>query len=678
MLQRQAWYNKGATVVAGVRRLSSSKTSLPPDRLSSDDRALPLSAPAAETISPLVGYKSCESMTDPELPDSSQQDFNSNDINTSLSMAANIDNGANIILDEIADFSANESSRTQDNNCGLVNSCYMEIDDDSNSHTQSGGATPTRDEFSEDWRVIDNDTGLEQETENGADKVTSTSADDGDVFVDSGVESISTATTVIDEVGVCDIPSVTVPEGIVKTGASATGSSSNAPTHGDRSMSDISRGSSGERRSRRYGSVESNHSNTTLSSDKSNHSSRHRSPPSSKLTGRTKDVFDGREPTRKPLSYSRRRFQNRSRSRSRDRKRRRSPSPESSRKRGSRLRSTYPDGSAYPSGSSSKSSYSSTSSRYSNSKSDKSSKSRRSKDMMSRKGRSSSAERLKRTSSPTGSRKTTAKGGSPCSSEHSRVSASTDKTSSVSPHRRISSFIDRNAISDGDNHTESVDDQLEDSVCESLHLLRKESETQLDKSQSTGRTNSESSTNGRSLECADKLSGLRNHSSKSMARASAVDSRNRAELNSCISVSSRKVSDRPSSPHKPISKKSYSKGSTSHYSRAKLVYNARSKASLSALSISDKTEKDVAKRLNQAKILDGVGIQKIRVTHQKAFLKQFVEDNYMEPDGKMAKGMKPLMAFKIGNPQFVSEFLEKKTEMMNTKSVGVISLELKC
>lgn len=66
---------------------------------------------------------------------------------------------------------------------------------------------------------------------------------------------------------------------------------------------------------------------------------------------------------------------------------------------------------------------------------------------------------------------------------------------------------------------------------------------------------------------------------------------------------------------------------------------------------------------------DGVGVMKIRPNQRKIFMSTCVEDYYLKKDGSLAKGLKPALAFKVGNPQFVSEFYEKKTELAASKLV---------
>lgn len=626
-MQRQAWYNKGTRPVtaAAVVRRTSSKTGL---------RVPLFQTPSTEDASPVLGYKS-GSLTEP--PDSVPcSDYNSNDLHESLSTVVNTTGGANI-LNKITDTNVNESSVIGEKNCGVVNSCYMEIDDSNNSCTESRGATPTRDESGENWMVIDNDTG----GDNVSDTVTSTSVDDG-VFVDSGVESITTATTIIDEVGVCHMPSDPT------RGSSVSVSGITRPSkvlntdqvRSDRSMSEASRGSSRERHSKRYGSVESNHSNTTLSSDRSNNSTRNRSPT---LPRHADPRRSGRSDRNGSLGKSR--------SKSRDRKRRKSKSPESNTQRHRRLRATYPDGSAYPSGSSSKTS---TSSHNSNSK-------RRTQggkeSRPTHKSRSSSTERRRRVLSP----RQSVDRSSTCSDIGS-VPSSKDRRQSLSPKRQRSSFTDNSTISDTEG-SQSTSFSVH-AVEEGLQQLRKESETRLDISSSDGTLVGLDD----SLCTSESSRGDSIH--RRRTRSPPVRKISSGFPSSTISVTKGTHSDRM------LAKKSFSKGTSSHYSRAKSVYNARSKVTgtSSGTSLPErKSQKDVAKRLSQAKMLDGVGIQKIRVTHQRAFMKQYVEENYFEPDGPMSKGMKPLMAFKIGNPQFVSEFLEKKTEMMNADSVSRVS-----
>ncbi|XP_067936675.1 uncharacterized protein [Watersipora subatra] len=111
-----------------------------------------------------------------------------------------------------------------------------------------------------------------------------------------------------------------------------------------------------------------------------------------------------------------------------------------------------------------------------------------------------------------------------------------------------------------------------------------------------------------------------------------------------------------------LGKKLLSKHSSSHssqkYSRSKVVYSSHVKRT--AIKKLDKP----SDHSSWMKVFtDGIGIQKIRQNQRKTFLATCVEEYSLQTNGSMAKDVKPLLAFKVGNPQFVSEFYEKKTEL---------------
>ena len=160
------------------------------------------------------------------------------------------------------------------------------------------------------------------------------------------------------------------------------------------------------------------------------------------------------------------------------------------------------------------------------------------------------------------------------------------------------------------------------------------------------------------------------HKSK-RTRSPSKERHSSRKAQSPASPSRRKSSDKfkedKSSSHANSSSgnKSFSKHSSSshhhssRYARAKSVYSSHVKRSTVKKPEKTSDQSGWLKKLTA----DGIGIQKIRPNQRKTFMATCVEDYSLQTNGCMAKELKPLLAFKVGNPQFVSEFYEKKTEL---------------
>lgn len=144
---------------------------------------------------------------------------------------------------------------------------------------------------------------------------------------------------------------------------------------------------------------------------------------------------------------------------------------------------------------------------------------------------------------------------------------------------------------------------------------------------------------------------------------------NRDKRSSGRDMSSR---DRTLSPDRLQSTKgikSFSSSSSSRQTRLKTSYSTHRKRCTTKKAI-DNSCTNPSSRM-EVGTADGVGVQKMRTVQRKMFMATCVEEYYLHRNGSMAKGMKPLLAFKVGNPQFVSEFYDKKTEMNNQKAVRI-------
>lgn len=571
-------------------------------------------------------------------------DHNLNNLNSPLS-ETNMYNGTNSVTQLAVKAIRNQtniglSSATIDNNEELTHKVLVDEIPLPQESDVSGGATPTRDEnlALTEWHVVDN-----VDSEYGP-VIPPAMSMLNEVSDNSISDHYTAANTVIDEVGSCDTSVIPSDESDINmrtvddisTRETQAMTHHNASSRSHVSSAQTSDRSAKEHLTRRFGSVESNHSSTTHSSEKSNHSNstRQRDGSSDHRTG-----SGSRRPEsgRRSPPGSRKRIH---RSRTPDRNRKHSPQSRRS-TAGQDAKVSAKDKSTSDSKSVSSSRHSQTSS------SSRDSRSRRTL---------TSPER--RTSKSTGRE---------------------DKQDSKSS--RSSKFIDRGTMSktmraiakrsDGKYTTKPT---IADLVSAELNLLRRQTQSSSTKSFKNSQLMSTISWSKNQVSSA-KSSGSKVNDNRSHSSSSAADRRN-DKTNSTSGVSSSVSS---------TSKKSKTAGS--HYSRAKSVFTARSRVNNGASNKATTAQKsstrseaggdaDVARRLNQAKILDGVGLQKIRVANHKSFLKQYIEEYYMESNGNMAEGMMPLMAFKIGNPQFVSEFLEKKTEIAEAEIVSIHAVTL--
>lgn len=131
--------------------------------------------------------------------------------------------------------------------------------------------------------------------------------------------------------------------------------------------------------------------------------------------------------------------------------------------------------------------------------------------------------------------------------------------------------------------------------------------------------------------------------------------------------STRSVKPDTTSESHSSANKVFSSSDTSRYSRAKSIFSAHKRKSVVIKKQETKAE-GIPRMMTDG---DGIGILKVKQNQRKMLLNTCVKEYYMEPDGSLAKGVKPLLAFKVANPQFVSEFYEKKTEIQNRPVVSL-------